>query len=275
LYLFKSKILENSALTRDIASLRIAAPENFCRQAKPGRFVMLGNDNNLSDPLLKRPFGICNWGEDWFEVVIKMVGKGSRQLALLPAGVSLSVHGPLGEGYPAKNSGPAPDPDRDESVIMVAGGMGIASIASCLLPASDNGESKKKQVLLYGAAKAEELVLLDRIKERRPNLRVETITDDGSSGRKGFVTELLKTELQTAGNITFACGPEPMLKSVQKVLQEFNAKGFLSLENRMACGFGVCLGCVQTVVGDAESDDMKSAKVCTQGPVFPAEEVIF
>ncbi|RLB73048.1 MAG: hypothetical protein DRH03_03800 [Deltaproteobacteria bacterium] len=273
LYLFKTKILKNSSLTRDIVNLRIAAPEDFCRKAAPGRFIMLGNDNNLSDPLLKRPFGICNWGKNWFEVVIKMVGKGSRQLGLLQEGALLSVHGPLGEGYPVKNS--APVRNHDESVIMVAGGMGIASIASCLLPTAVNDEIKREKVLLYGAAKAEELVLLDKIKECRPNLRIETITDDGSSGRKGFVTELLKTELQVAGNVTFACGPEPMLKSVQQVLQEFNSKGFLSLENRMACGFGVCLGCVQTIVGDAGSGDVKSAKVCTQGPVFPAEEVIF
>lgn len=273
LYLFKTNILKNLLLTRDIIGLRIAAPEDFCRQAAPGRFVMLGNDNNLSDPLLKRPFGICNWGKDWFEVVIKMVGKGSRQLGLLQTGASVSVHGPLGEGYPV----PSCESNfvNNGCIILVAGGMGIASIASCLLPKTEKEETVRKKVLLYGAANVEELVLLDKIKKYTSNLRIETITDDGSSGRKGFVTELLKIELQTAGSVTFACGPEPMLKSVQQVLNEFNAKGFISLENRMACGFGVCLGCVQTLVGDVGSGDLKNAKVCTQGPIFPAEEVIF
>ena len=273
MYLFKTNILKNSSLTRDIINLRIEAPEDFCREAAPGRFVMLGTDNNLSDPLLKRPFGICNWGENWFEVVIKMIGKGSRQLGLLPEGTSVSVHGPLGEGYPAINCDSVHD--NGETIIMVAGGMGIASIASCLLPRAGEKESQREKVLLYGAAKVEELVLLEEIKECYPTLRIETITDDGSSGRKGFVTELLKTELQSSGNVTFACGPEPMLKSVQQVLHDYNAKGYLSLENRMACGFGVCLGCVQTIIGETGSNDMKSAKVCTQGPVFPAEEVIF
>ncbi len=273
LYLFKSTILKNLQLTGNIVNLRISASDEFCQQAKPGQFIMLGRDDGLLDPLLKRPFGICNWGENWFEVVIKMVGKGSRQLGLLPEGAKLSVHGPLGEGYPVLNCDSVPG--NDETIIMVAGGMGIASIASCLLPNVEGKDPEREKILLYGAAKLKELVLLEKIKECCPNLRIETITDDGSSGRKGFVTELLKTELQTVANVTFACGPELMLKSVQQVLREYNAKGYLSLENRMACGFGVCLGCVQDIVGDAGSDDVKSAKVCTQGPVFPADKVIF
>jgi len=273
LYLFKTKILKNSSLTSDIINLRIAASEDFCQQAAAGQFVMLGSDNDLSDPLLKRPFGICNWGDNWLELVIKMVGKGSRQLGRLPVGASLSVHGPLGKGYPAMNCEPVSN--NNETIIMVAGGMGIASIASCLLPEAAEVGPEREKVLLYGAAKVEELVLLDQIKNHNPNLRIETITDDGSSGRRGFVTELLRTELQTGGNVTFACGPEPMLKSVQQVLQENNAEGYLSLENRMACGFGVCLGCVQNIVGKGGSDDVKSAKVCTQGPVFPADKVVF
>ncbi len=273
MYLFKAKIIKKSSLTEDIIKLRIAAHEGFCKQTAPGRFVMLGTDDNLSDPLLKRPFGICNWGEDWFEVVIKMVGKGSRHLGLLQDGASLSVHGPLGEGYPTIYCESASG--KGETVIMVAGGMGIASIASCLLPGVAEKEPKIEKVLLFGAAKLKELVLLNEIEECCPELRIETITDDGSSGRKGFVTELLKIELQRAGNITFACGPELMLKSVQHVLQKYNAKGYLSLENRMACGFGVCLGCVQDIVGDGEPDYIRSVKICTQGPVFPTEKVIF
>jgi dihydroorotate dehydrogenase electron transfer subunit len=273
LYLFRTKVVTTWQLTPAISRLRLAAPEDFCRQAGPGRFIMLGCDNDLFDPLLKRPFGICNWGRNWFEVVIKTIGKGSLQLAELKAGNAVAVHGPLGEGYPDIWA------DRTEnnvaSLILVAGGMGIASIASCLFSKRRNPVPADNKVLLYGAANAAELILLDEIRVQNPGLRIETITDDGSSGRQGFVTELLNNELKKQpGAISFACGPEPMLKSVQKVLKEHHAQGHLSLENRMACGFGVCLGCVQTMVG-AGGEDRKSAKVCTQGPVFPAAEVVF
>ncbi len=273
MYLFNTKVVKNRQLSPDIFRLKIAAMEDFCHQVAPGRFVMLGNDNKLSDPLLKRPFGICNWGNDWFEVVIKVVGKGSRQLGRLQTGASISVNGPLGEGYPQPDCSTC---DNDnEILILVAGGIGIASIASCLLPVESNGYLKKPTVLLFGAATENDLVLLNEIKQSTANLRIETITDDGSSGRQGFVTELLKTELQKSATLTFACGPEPMLKNVQQVLQDYNAKGYLSLENRMACGFGVCLGCVQTIFSNPEKEQIKSAKVCTQGPVFAANEVVF
>ncbi|MCK5679336.1 dihydroorotate dehydrogenase electron transfer subunit [bacterium] len=275
--LFNGKVENSTELAPGVQRLRITVAADFCQMAKPGQFVMLGPDSTIFDPLLKRPFGICNWGHDWFEVIIKSVGKGSRQLANMHKGAQLTVHGPLGTGYPeALSSGAGKD---CKSVILVAGGIGVASIASCLLPVTLDDNQTEKKVLLYGAAGRDELVLLDEMKSCNPNLRIETITDDGSSGRKGFVTELLDFELQSQPEaLTFACGPEPMLKSVQGVLQKYNAKGFISLENRMACGFGVCLGCVQTVRDDtAESDSnkIKSAKVCTQGPVFPAEEVIF
>lgn len=278
MYLFNAEVEKSWEVTPDIWCLRISAPEDFCLQAAPGRFIMLGCDNGLFDPLLKRPFGICNWGNDWFEVVIKVVGKGSALFSQLSKGAGISVHGPLGEGYPEICS--EKTENNDTSLILLAGGMGIASIASCLLPDKIRGRyCNGKKTLLYGAANVAELVLLDEIKNSDPDLRVITITDDGSSGRKGLVTELLIAELQQQQQqpnaTTFACGPEPMLKSVQMVLKNHGARGYLSLENRMACGFGVCLGCVQTMVDDAGSGVMRNAKVCTQGPVFPAAEVIF
>jgi dihydroorotate dehydrogenase electron transfer subunit len=273
LYLFRTEVVKIWPLSSIITRLRITAPEDFCRQAAPGRFVMLGCENDLFDPLLKRPFGICSWGRNWFEVIIKMVGKGSRQLGGLKAGDAVAVHGPLGEGYPDIRTDKGKE--FSGSLVLVAGGMGIASIASALLPAGQGRGTAQDKILLYGAANVDELILLDEIKNCNPGLRIETVTDDGSSGRQGLVTELLQLELEKqSGALTFACGPEPMLKSVQQVLKNNCTSGFLSLENRMACGFGVCLGCVQTLT-DINGKNLKRAKVCTQGPVFPAAEVVF
>ncbi len=272
MYLFNSEVVKNQKLTQNIFRLRLKAANDFCRAATPGKFVMLGSDDGLFDPLLRRPFGICRWGSDWFEVIIKVVGRGSSQLSKFEKGVSVAVHGPLGNGYPNNN------PKNDQKTLfLVAGGMGIASIASYLFSALDRNQSLAGTFLFYGAANYSELILLNELTAADAfGLQLQTITDDGSCGRQGLVTQLLTHELQSRPQSqVFACGPEPMLKSVQKVLLEADCDGYLSLENRMACGFGVCLGCVQTMINKDDDANVKTAKVCTQGPVFPARQVIF
>ncbi|NPA25698.1 MAG: dihydroorotate dehydrogenase electron transfer subunit [Deltaproteobacteria bacterium] len=266
MYLFEAEIIEKWQLAADIFRLRLRAGEEFIAAGRPGRFVMLAPVGGLYDPLLRRPFGIVRCGDGWFEVVIKAVGKGSRNLVGLPAGAGITVHGPLGNGWPQDESGEQP-------LILVAGGIGIAAIAPVIFARRAESET----FLLYGAATKDELVLLDEFTThdgRGP--QIEVITDDGSCGRRGLVTELLLEKLEEyPGARVFACGPEPMLKGVQKVLRERDIEGWegwLSLENRMACGFGVCLGCVQKTGSEPET---KTSKVCTEGPVFAAGEVIF
>jgi len=272
LYLFNTEIVCKQKLSQDIYRLRIRATKDFCRAAEPGKFVMLGTNDNLFDPLLRRPFGICRWGENWFEVLIKVVGKGSCQLSRLEKGASVAVHGPLGNGYPNDKL-----ENKQKSLFLVAGGMGIVSLASYLFSAFDGNQSLDETFLLYGAASNSELILLNELTAATAlGLKIQTITDDGSCGRQGLVTQLLTNELQHhPQSQVFACGPEPMLKSVQQVLQKTECNGFLSLENRMACGFGVCLGCVQMVLSENSDPGVKMAKVCTQGPVFPAQQVVF
>ena len=272
LYLSSSEVIYKQKLSQDIYRLRLRAAKDFCRAAAPGKFVMLGTDDSLFDPLLRRPFGICRWGENWFEVIIKVVGKGSCQLSGLEKGASVAVHGPLGNGYPKDEL-----ESEQKSLFLVAGGMGIASIASHLFSALDCKQSLTGTFLLYGAANYSELILLDELTAASAlGLKMQTITDDGSCGCQGLVTQLLTNELQNhSRSQVFACGPEPMLRSVQKILQKAECDGFLSLENRMACGFGVCLGCVQTVLSKNSETGVEMAKVCTQGPVFPAQQVVF
>lgn len=271
MHLFDSEIISREPLAAEIWRLRLMADNQFIQAAAPGRFVMLGSLGFGLDPFLLRPFGICRLGADWFEVVIKIVGKGSRQLCRLRPGERVRVHGPLGNGYP--------DPNLDESswLILVAGGMGIVSLASYIFNALQNGFSLRKTILLYGASSKKELVLSSEINEAMlAGLEVQTITDDGSCGRQGLVTELLHDILQQQPrSIVFSCGPEAMLKRVQKIILENHCPGYLSLENRMACGFGVCLGCVQSVLESKRSDLLGNAKVCTDGPVFPAWKVLF
>jgi len=271
LHLFDSEIISREPLAAEIWRLRLTTDTQFVQAATPGRFVMLGLPGFGFDPFLLRPFGICRSGADWFEVIIKVVGKGSRQICRLRPGERIRVHGPLGNGYPD------PDLNASEWLILVAGGMGIVSLASYIFNTLKNGFSLKKTILLYGAGSKKELVLSSEINEAIiSGLEVHTITDDGSCGRQGLVTELLHDRLQQRPrSIVFSCGPEAMLKGVQKIILENHCHGYLSLENRMACGFGVCLGCVQPVLGSKGSDLLGNAKVCTDGPVFPAWKVVF
>ncbi len=259
MYLFDAEIIENRRLADDISSLRLEARPEFVKAGSAGRFVMLASADERLDPLLKRPFGIVRCGRGWFEVVIKEAGKGSRNLAGLRAGVRVAVHGPLGNGYPELEKDGRP-------LVLVAGGIGIASIASVVF-----SRNFDPAALLFGAARAGELVLLEELKKTGGGrLEVAAITDDGSSGRRGLVTELLEEKLEKWSDArVFACGPGPMLQSVQRVLQARGVEGWLSLENRMACGFGVCLGCVQEMRAGVR------AKVCTDGPVLVAGEVVF
>jgi dihydroorotate dehydrogenase electron transfer subunit len=262
LYLFVSEIISNRRLAADVCCLRLSAGDDFAAAVRPGCFVMLAPDakSGLCDPLLRRPFGIVRCGKGWFEVVIKAIGKGSRRLTGLAAGERVAVNGPLGNGWPVL-------PRDGRPLLLAAGGIGIAAIAAPVFarPAAEN------LCLLYGAASRSELVLVDELKEATGGrLAVEVITDDGSSGRRGLVTTLLEEKLALQPDArVFVCGPEPMLRGVQKILAIRRVEGWLSLENRMACGFGVCLGCVQETLSG------KRAKVCTEGPVFAAGEVVF
>jgi dihydroorotate dehydrogenase electron transfer subunit len=179
----------------------------------------------------------------------------------LPAGSQIAVHGPLGNGWPQL-------PKDGRPLLLVAGGIGIAALAGVIFARPTGTETGLS--LLYGAGSKDELVLLeDLCRVGGRGLRLSTITDDGSCGRRGLVTELLAEELtkRPAARV-FACGPAPMLKGVQVILREREVPGWLSLENRMACGFGVCLGCVQKMSGG------KRVKVCTEGPVLAAGEVV-
>ena len=266
MFLFEAKIYEKEFLARDTFRLRIAADEVFSHHLGPGKFVMLGPQHRLYDPLLLRPFGICNWSAPWFEVIIKIVGRGTEWLSQCRTGDLLRVHGPLGNGYPEPSA-------NCRSLLLVAGGIGIASLASWVLTDFNPGLKLQNFKLLYGATNREQLILLSELQQSGgQGFTAVTITDDGSCGRKGLVTSLLQEELLAYPNSqVFACGPEAMLKAVAETLKKSgNRNGFLSLEKRMACGFGVCLGCVQKT-----SPAAKYRKVCTDGPVFPALEVDF
>ena len=231
----------------------------------PAQFFMLGIPG--SETLLRRPFSVCGLPGtfedapgDAVQVLYKVVGTGTGLLASLAPGAALDVLGPLGNGFQA----PAEPGVRP---VFVAGGIGSAPFPALASWLSGRGETP---VMYYGARSKADLPLADWFSAHTERLVVTT--EDGSAGRKGLVTEPLGELLASdeAGAIhLYACGPEPMLKAVAQLAQRHEVTCDLSLEAHMACGFGVCLGCVVPTRRPG-SDEIHYDRVCVEGPVMRA-----
>jgi len=247
----------------------MTAPHEFAA-ATPGQFVMLRVSGAI-DPLLRRPFGIFDVGvhtpaqsgavsQPFFEILYRVVGKGTAQLSTLHGGDLLDILGPLGSGFDLGNP--------DEEKLVVGGGVGLAPL---YLLAREL--VKKSSVRLFAGGRTRDDILSITEFER---LGVEcyTATEDGSLGEQGLVTEALirRLDLLKGKATIYACGPHGMLNAVATIAAERKIPCQVSLEGYMACGVGACLGCVTPGNGhSAESPDFRC--VCTEGPVFESGEL--
>ena len=254
----EAEVLENRCEGGVNHRLRLRAAEwpGFA----PGQFVMLSpgalGAAPRSDPLLPRPMAVYAEGPEpgSLEVRYKRVGRGTALLAAASPGERIRLLGPLGSGFVAPPSG--------VPVLVVAGGTGIASVYALV---RSLGGSNSVRVLL-GAQSVSDLVGLDDFSALGVDVRVAT--EDGSSGAHGLVTQLLEEALaQTPAAHVYTCGPTPMMRRCAELAQERGATCIASLENRIACGFGVCLGCAAPL----SSGGM--ALVCCDGPVFDAARI--
>ncbi len=234
------EILENKEIAPGIFKLIVRSEE----YVKPGQFYML-RSWGVNDPFLARPISVHNYEGDKLTFLYAKVGKGTDILSTLKSGDIINILGPLGEGF--KNY-------KDKKIALVAGGIGIAP----LLYLAKKLEGK---VDLYAGFK-NRTYCLESFEDFVDNIYFST--EDGSEGHKGFITDILEVE---SYDLIISCGPTPMMKLL-KELCDNKTKLVVSLENSMACGIGACMGCtVETKNG------MK--RVCKEGPVLQAEEVIF
>ncbi|MBW2497391.1 MAG: dihydroorotate dehydrogenase electron transfer subunit [Deltaproteobacteria bacterium] len=237
--------------------------------ARPGQFVMLGAGAASAairrDPLLPRPMAVyrdrSRDGGDGepgeIEILYRVVGRGTTLLSEAESGQSLSIVGPLGRGFPIEDvGGPA---------LLVGGGSGIASLYELAAALSRAGRPVQ---LALGARSAADLIGRDDF-AALPGVSLVCTTEDGSYGEPGRVTGPLEEWLdRSAGNATvFACGPTPMMRVCAELAAARGARCLVSLENPMACGFGVCLGCA------APRREGGFSLVCRDGPVFEASEI--
>jgi dihydroorotate dehydrogenase electron transfer subunit len=230
--------------------------------ALPGQFVMVRINDEL-DPLLRRPLAVhgIRGDEHIIELLYEVRGKGTELLSKKEVNDLIDIVGPLGNGFAIKKEKPY--------AIVLAGGMGVAPV--CALIGELKRQNKKIMVLL-GAKNKETLLCEEEL--RAQNTEHRSITDDGSNGRKGFVSDLLNeflSEMRESdfdASTIYACGPKEMLKVVAEIAFQKKIECQVSLEEKMACGIGACMGCaVKTRTG--------YKKVCDDGPVFDSKEIVW
>jgi len=221
---------------------------------KPGQFVMIRVSSSF-DPLLRRPFSIFQANGDKISIFYKIVGKGTKIMSLWEKGGKADILGPLGNGFSISTK---------QSVLLIAGGMGIAPLAflaSTLLRKNCNFK------VIWGIEHRMNDQLVEIISKIVKNLII--YTEDGSFGKKGLASDGLKWALEKEmPGYMYACGPFAMLKPISCVAKDKGIPLEVCLESQMACGIGACLGC-------AIRGRSGLLKVCQQGPIFRAEDIIW
>jgi dihydroorotate dehydrogenase electron transfer subunit len=263
-------ILENHCAAPDHFHLSVRLPFSFATPL-PGQFVMIRESPATREPLLARPLSVFGFKryEDHgvLELLIRVCGKGTTLLSRMKPGEELAVLGPLGRGFTL--------PSGIRQALFIAGGVGVAPLAYLLrsgLLAAEAGNELRNNFYL-GARSAELLTGLERL---RDFCELGICTDDGSRGYHGPVTAMLERDIDRydAGEtVIYACGPIPMIRALMTLLGNHPIPCQVSLEERMACGLGACLGCALTVRGATGKREYR--RVCKDGPVFDLREVLF
>ena len=239
------------------------AQDEISRAVRAGHFVhILPRSNTSFDPLLRRAFSIVSAQNGTFDVLFKILGRGTALMSAWPVGETVDIIGPLGKAFE-----PLP-----ANAILVGGGVGTPPMA--MLASQSVGNAVGNKVAIIGARTGSEVLCLQDFADY--NVPVKVATDDGTMGHRGFVTDLLKIELTRHSHgempLVYSCGPLPMLRAVSQICAEMGARCQVSLEENMPCGVGVCKGCVIPVLG--QSDDYGSyRRICVDGPVAWSHEV--
>jgi len=249
------KIISQKELALDIYELTIKG-EFVSQISAPGQFVHIRVSNGW-DPLLRRPISISSYTKEQksLTMIYRKDGKGTSMLSQLRPGMELDILGPLGNGFPID------EVSIGETALLVGGGIGVPP----LYELSNQLIKKGVKVIHVLGFQTEAAVFYEEQFKNNGETYVTTV--DGSYGKKGFVTDVMK-DLQF--DCIYTCGPTPMLRAIEQGYSD--KKVFLSLEERMGCGVGACFACVCKRKDDPNGASYK--KVCSDGPVFRAGEVL-
>lgn len=262
-----ARIIHQEQVAGQIFRLRLESPE-ISGKARPGQFVML-RIRNGNDPLLRRPFSFNRiFPEDGtFEILYRVAGHGTWVLSQLHPGSSVSLIGPLGNGFQLPL-------DKSVPLAFIAGGIGIAPLQELIIRTVTAAKSPLNMHLFYGARTAPELLPEKALIEF--GIPVHFATDDGSFGFKGRILQLFQEFYTEAGFLPaeiYACGPLAMQYHVAKWALANDVLTQLSLESLMACGIGACLGCALPAADPQNPQSERFVHVCEDGPIFSAGSI--
>ena len=234
------RIIENAPIAPGVYRMKLSGDTSMVKA--PGQFAQI----QIPGFYLRRPISLCDWDETGMTLIYKTVGRGTDALSRMQPGETIDALNGLGNGYDVNACGDHP--------LVIGGGVGIPPLFGLAKALLAKG---LRPAVILGFNRRKEIFLLDDF--RALGLSPVITTVDGSAGVRGFVTDALPASYDSF----FACGPLPMLKAVCNAC---DTPGQLSLEERMACGFGACMGCtIQTAIGPR--------RVCKDGPVFRKEEL--
>jgi dihydroorotate dehydrogenase electron transfer subunit len=236
----------------------IHCPE-ISQKAKAGQFVMIKVNAGI-DPLLRRPFSLSCIRKKEFEIIYELVGKGTQIMSEMKNGEAVDLLGPLGNGFTIKKG--------IKKAVLAAGGIGVAPLRAL----GERLKGKADITIYLGAKNASGLL---SVKEFEALGKVIVVTEDGTAGFRGKVTDIIERDLNASNPSLhlFSCGPHLMLKKISEFAQREGLPCQVSLEAYMGCGIGACLGCaVKVRIG---KEEFAYRRVCTDGPVFESSLVVW
>jgi dihydroorotate dehydrogenase electron transfer subunit len=267
--IYIGEISGNEEIQEDCFLMKVKVASSF-ENPMPGQFVMI-RIAGLNDPFLSRPISIYSFSREKnycsIELLYSVVGKGTQILAGLIKGSQVEINGPQGNGFEIS--------DVKKNIVFIAGGIGIAPLSLLIENLCRRSDCSPSAMTVYlGFQGASAVVGLDKLKKLCRNITV--CTDNGTVGRKGLVTQIFQKDMKkfSSDNTSiYACGPKEMLKSLAKILNKSKFSCQVSLEERMACGTGACMGCAVAIKNQKGVFDYK--RVCADGPVFNLQNIIW
>ncbi|MBI4227850.1 MAG: dihydroorotate dehydrogenase electron transfer subunit [Candidatus Omnitrophica bacterium] len=285
----RARVVTHRRIARDHYLLSLACPP-IARAARPGQFLHLqcvpqprlgrwekglspcaclsGRQGAVPFPLLRRPFSLydVDLRRGACDLIYKVVGLGTETLREAAVGETLDVLGPLGTTFTAD--------DTVTRALLVGGGVGIPPLyywAKALV-------ARGIAVEAYLGVQTKDYLICDKA-FRALGVPVHVATDDGSAGFKGFVTALVEDAFRRhapeAGTALSICGPTPMMQAAAALAARWHVPAQVSLEERMGCALGVCMGCIVEIAGPHATAHKRFQRVCTEGPVFDADAVVW
>lgn len=244
----KCALLSNGQIANDIFDMRLSYPEKEL-PVNCGQFAHV----YVPSKTLRRPISVCDVSDGVLRLVYQLKGEGTRLMAQMKPGQDVDILAPLGNGFKL---------EAGKRYCLIGGGIGVP-------PMLYTARKTENPLVITGFRNKELVILQDDF--RLAGAELVLATDDGSAGTKGFVTDIMLERIDDFDEV-LACGPTPMLKAIAGLCAEKGKKCQISLEERMACGIGACLGCAVKIRANGE-EIMRH--VCKDGPVFDGEEVVF